>query len=168
MTCPQHATCKRSFRAAIQCRPAAARSAEDSQEQTPSGGDNPCIARYAGQAVCRPRWWDKSDRCPHPLSCAGSICRIRRTALPTPSDPAFLEAVPKRARSFHPAFKFCRNRFRRSFVRIGAWLRSEEHTSELQSLMRISYAVFCLKKKKNKRHQQSEQITPTTTNTNST
>src|SRR3546814_7144152 len=29
--------------------------------------------------------------------------------------------------------------------------RSEEHTSELQSLMSISYAVFCLKKKKNKR-----------------
>src|SRR3546814_6451109 len=29
----------------------------------------------------------------------------------------------------------------------GAALRSEEHTSELQSLMRISYAVFCLKKK---------------------
>src|SRR3546814_9215151 len=29
-----------------------------------------------------------------------------------------------------------------------AALRSEEHTSELQSLMRISYAVFCLKKKK--------------------
>src|SRR3546814_3530509 len=29
-------------------------------------------------------------------------------------------------------------------------LRSEEHTSELQSLMRISYAVFCLKKKKEK------------------
>src|SRR3546814_8234002 len=28
--------------------------------------------------------------------------------------------------------------------------RSEEHTSELQSLMRISYAVFCLKKKKNR------------------
>src|SRR3546814_13166030 len=30
--------------------------------------------------------------------------------------------------------------------------RSEEHTSELQSLMRISYAVFCLKKTKNKIH----------------
>src|SRR3546814_4061208 len=29
--------------------------------------------------------------------------------------------------------------------------RSEEHTSELQSLMRISYAVFCLKKKKKKK-----------------
>src|SRR3546814_3644212 len=33
--------------------------------------------------------------------------------------------------------------------------RSEEHTSELQSLMRISYAVFCLKKKK--KHQTSSQ-----------
>src|SRR3546814_7079663 len=31
--------------------------------------------------------------------------------------------------------------------------RSEEHTSELQSLMRISYAVFCLKKKKKYNHQ---------------
>src|SRR3546814_9830027 len=30
--------------------------------------------------------------------------------------------------------------------------RSEEHTSELQSLMRISYAVFCLKKKKNRQN----------------
>src|SRR3546814_2624806 len=36
---------------------------------------------------------------------------------------------------------------RRAFCR-----RSEEHTSELQSLMRISYAVFCLKKKKHTNH----------------
>src|SRR3546814_5401299 len=34
-----------------------------------------------------------------------------------------------------------------------SWRRSEEHTSELQSLMRISYAVFCLKKKKIRKHQ---------------
>src|SRR3546814_11395147 len=34
------------------------------------------------------------------------------------------------------------------FLGIGRGRRSEEHTSELQSLMRISYAVFCLKKKK--------------------
>src|SRR3546814_8566081 len=33
--------------------------------------------------------------------------------------------------------------------------RSEEHTSELQSLMRISYAVFCLKKKRNKQKRKS-------------
>src|SRR3546814_2407029 len=35
----------------------------------------------------------------------------------------------------------------RSLRREGIQIRSEEHTSELQSLMRISYAVFCLKKK---------------------
>src|SRR3546814_1595556 len=39
-------------------------------------------------------------------------------------------------------------------------VRSEEHTSELQSLMRISYAVFCLKKKKKK-----QQNTHTNTHT---
>src|SRR3546814_2101729 len=35
--------------------------------------------------------------------------------------------------------------------------RSEEHTSELQSLMRISYAVFCLKKKKNKNNKRTHE-----------
>src|SRR3546814_5821621 len=44
----------------------------------------------------------------------------------------------------HFAGAFGRRRLPRQFQR-----RSEEHTSELQSLMRISYAVFCLKKKKN-------------------
>src|SRR3546814_10311237 len=42
---------------------------------------------------------------------------------------------------------------------IDAATRSEEHTSELQSLMRISYAVFCLKKKKTKTR--SNMDTPT-------
>src|SRR3546814_7175317 len=49
-----------------------------------------------------------------------------------------------------------RRHLRRHFVGIDEPLdRSEEHTSELQSLMRISYAVFCLKKKisyKNHKH----------------
>src|SRR3546814_10323038 len=36
--------------------------------------------------------------------------------------------------------------------------RSEEHTSELQSLMRISYAVFCLKKKKQEEHHTTHTI----------
>src|SRR3546814_5871853 len=47
-------------------------------------------------------------------------------------------------------------------------LRSEEHTSELQSLMRISYAVFCLKKKKLRKpthtHSTIINITPNTQN----
>src|SRR3546814_2140345 len=46
------------------------------------------------------------------------------------------------------------------------YTRSEEHTSELQSLMRISYAVFCLKKKKNQEQNITQQgQTQKTTNT---
>src|SRR3546814_5236891 len=41
-----------------------------------------------------------------------------------------------------------RGRHRRQNSAVKVLRRSEEHTSELQSLMRISYAVFCLKKKK--------------------
>src|SRR3546814_5443068 len=40
-----------------------------------------------------------------------------------------------------------------AFMAVG--IRSEEHTSELQSLMRISYAVFCLKKKTNTTQKQT-------------
>src|SRR3546814_9184478 len=51
-------------------------------------------------------------------------------------------------------------------ARPGRNLRSEEHTSELQSLMRISYAVFCLKKKKNKTTKQAKpQVPPNATPT---
>src|SRR3546814_9194250 len=53
-------------------------------------------------------------------------------------------------------------RIRQAYGELAAKLgieRSEEHTSELQSLMRISYAVFCLKKKK---------ITPISTKLNAT
>src|SRR3546814_10327588 len=45
---------------------------------------------------------------------------------------------------------------------LGELRRSEEHTSELQSLMRISYAVFCLKKKKNTRTTTSQAQDSTT------
>src|SRR3546814_10487602 len=47
----------------------------------------------------------------------------------------------------------------------GCEARSEEHTSELQSLMRISYAVFCLKKKKKKHNQHKSTLHPTKTDT---
>src|SRR3546814_1994870 len=50
-------------------------------------------------------------------------------------------------RSLHP-FVGCALEWRQSCSIILLPARSEEHTSELQSLMRISYAVFCLKKKK--------------------
>src|SRR3546814_4544695 len=50
----------------------------------------------------------------------------------------------------HPGFKPIRCDW------TDAEMRSEEHTSELQSLMRISYAVFCLKKKNTTTHTQHE------------
>src|SRR3546814_2528153 len=49
-------------------------------------------------------------------------------------------------RSMRGEYSTCASDSRRCRVR--SRRRSEEHTSELQSLMRISYAVFCLKKKK--------------------
>src|SRR3546814_9713281 len=64
------------------------------------------------------------------------------------------------ARNFHEIGEhgmtmFCRNAFGMKLHAMngqaGMAERSEEHTSELQSLMRISYAVFCLKNQKNQR-----------------
>src|SRR3546814_9310767 len=43
-------------------------------------------------------------------------------------------------------------------LRCGQASRSEEHTSELQSLIRISYAVFCLKKKKTTYHMRNKHV----------
>src|SRR3546814_4281319 len=54
-------------------------------------------------------------------------------------------------------------RGRRHFAQPPDQQRSEEHTSELQSLMRISYAVFCLKKKKKTNHLTTNDNTNNTT-----
>src|SRR3546814_3094116 len=48
--------------------------------------------------------------------------------------------------------------FQDVLIDLGVRLRSEEHTSELQSLMRISYAVFCLKKKKTSNTEQHQHV----------
>src|SRR3546814_2706821 len=70
--------------------------------------------------------------------------------------PQFLKTDPARAKQYTEAFAAAqRNKagaFAGQWIEPARWrrgdrLRSEEHTSELQSLMRISYAVFCLKKK---------------------
>src|SRR3546814_1564998 len=61
--------------------------------------------------------------------------------------------------------KFAREALRQALVNLEAIaapagvMRSEEHTSELQSLMRISYAVFCLKKKNTYQQLQRQQLT---------
>src|SRR3546814_7116579 len=58
------------------------------------------------------------------------------TAMPPPKDPAMLAELTRIATEMEGTYG-------------SGTYRSEEHTSELQSLMRISYAVFCMKKKNN-------------------
>src|SRR3546814_1044552 len=67
------------------------------------------------------------------------------SARPTPAEMA---GVPHRLFGHIDGAEAC-NAARWAADARRALARSEEHTSELQSLMRISYAVFCLKKKKN-------------------
>src|SRR3546814_9158099 len=66
----------------------------------------------------------------------------------SPRDGRFIERIG----SYNPLLaKDNPERVKLDADRAKHWLRSEEHTSELQSLMRISYAVFCLKKQNDKR-----------------
>src|SRR3546814_9156099 len=68
--------------------------------------------------------------------------------------------LPGAAGHFHHAFVHAGigPELKPGLGRMTVHLRSEEHTSELQSLMRISYAVFCLKKKKTKKQTQIANI----------
>src|SRR3546814_6800407 len=84
---------------------------------------------------------------------------VSLNALPSPTAPYLLEEIHVKESSpstmacrFTPQ-QSCRSHritFLSSFEVV--FTRSEEHTSELQSLMRISYAVFCLKKKNKNTH----------------
>src|SRR3546814_2250261 len=77
---------------------------------------------------------------------------IRRPPRSTRTDTLFPYTTLFRSpRGVRPGNRLPKRRSRRS---PRPTLRSEEHTSELQSLMRISYAVFCLKKKKTKNESQ--------------
>src|SRR3546814_5536050 len=68
-------------------------------------------------------------------------------------DPPMAQFCRQRVKG--PKIKDIEGRERPPDQQASAALRSEEHTSELQSLMRISYAVFCLKKKTTKKHKQN-------------
>src|SRR3546814_1134348 len=86
-----------------------------------------------GDARGRPEGWTRCGR-------------YRLRAVPAPRRP-FRAAAPAFPAS-DPPLRHDRSR--------AAENRSEEHTSELQSLMRISYAVFCLKKKKKTKEQMTD------------
>src|SRR3546814_10608833 len=89
--------------------------------------------------------------CPtHFLSCRprqSSSVHLSRRQRNGPVRP-FVAGVSRRAS--HPRTASQRDCDEQRQLQHSAQLRSEEHTSELQSLMRISYAVFCLTKKNNR------------------
>src|SRR3546814_7042850 len=79
---------------------------------------------------------------------------LRRLRPPAPGFRGGVETAARRCTG-HPDLPRARHEPGNSQARLPA-PRSEEHTSELQSLMRISYAVFCLKKKKKNTHEQAQ------------
>src|SRR3546814_3024687 len=88
-----------------------------------------------------------SDVCSSDLADLSAHPQLRRVTVQTPTGPVELVAPPVEIRGCAfdlgavPAVDQHGAALRKEFA------RSEEHTPELQSLMRISYAVFCLKKK---------------------
>src|SRR3546814_10350283 len=100
-----------------------------------------------------------SDVCSSDLSGAETVTTDKTTQPVTRTVASSLEQIPSllvpRLRIYAALLH---SNFSQSFPNLSSCgsmrrdLRSEEHTSELQSLMRISYAVFCLKKTKQKRN----------------
>src|SRR3546814_10181203 len=94
---------------------------------------------------------DRSGRCrPSAHNCTYTLGRSSTCIIPSFSFPAFFRcylaftvSVATPTAPFCPACEM---------------IRSEEHTSELQSLMRISYAVFCLKKTTTQQHKNTYSI----------
>src|SRR3546814_1754517 len=101
---------------------------------------------------------------PH-LSAAGSPCRHRSRRTPSPDRRHPDRQSLPRQRGTPAAPRASRAVVRSAAAAVvhmapaaPAETRSEEHTSELQSLMRISYAVFCLKKKTNNRKHKTKTV----------
>src|SRR3546814_8794881 len=93
------------------------------------------------------KWWSKG--CKPTFRCIASLCKMHVLLKAAPAFTTWSTSCRSAPKEEH----YARTRAElsggagRGFVRS---LRSEEHTSELQSLMSISYAVLCLKKKQQK------------------
>src|SRR3546814_4396801 len=101
------------------------------------------VKKYAGKyarlkAIADDESLDETERL---------IARLKMAEIPRNGNPTRVRnrcEMTGRPRAYYRKFRLSRIQLR-DLANKG--LRSEEHTSELQSLMRISYAVFCLKKK---------------------
>src|SRR3546814_4493182 len=105
-------------------------------------------AREASPRTSKLKRSRRHFRLRHPTACLSFRWPLRRDG-----------AGPPRRR-----LMFFRNSMKPALSLILARTRSEEHTSELQSLMRISYAVFCLKKKNNYKKKNKNRYKNKTTN----
>src|SRR3546814_4700511 len=109
--------------------------------------------RRAVQAALHPRGGEQRLPRPDPAGPAGLRHGLQRAALLRERERAGPRPIRRRSRDGGRGARLQGDpreepqRIQGS-LRQGARARSEEHTSELKSLMRISYAVFCLKKKK--------------------
>src|SRR3546814_1998663 len=97
---------------------------------------------------------------PGAIEHVAAVWGIDPADMPGPGEPIFKQLERMEAGEIRGLINICSNpmvswpdqaRVRRILEGLDLY-RSEEHTSELQSLMRISYAVFCLKKTKEKQH----------------
>src|SRR3546814_4911370 len=132
---------------------AASNSAEYSSGD-PAGGSRSTVAMCASSRRCTAGSARSATVCADSLRCATYRSRLKRQIMS--------QAVGKPADAETPAPKNHINWPGR--IENRRTKRSEEHTSELQSLMRISYAVFCLKKK-NKQKTRNETTQRLTHNT---
>src|SRR3546814_2578704 len=94
---------------------------------------------------------------PRPTTPAPTMATRGRAEAPLESCPLESWSCIRNGICVLPALALPRSSSTGMFSAGPPFARSEEHTSELQSLMRISYAVFCLKKKNNKKTKQHEQ-----------
>src|SRR3546814_4408440 len=104
----------------------------------------------ARRAACRGRGRIQRQRLPQ-AAVGQAQGAVRRPRLPPAHRRPLRRVAPRAELSALGPQEVLRLAGRRVGTAGGGLPRSEEHTSELQSLMRISYAVFCLKKKKIKR-----------------
>src|SRR3546814_5779958 len=113
----------------------------------------PAQRPYVRTPGCGGQEWHHpaADRAARPALFRGvADRRPERRGKGAPFPLALLEAAAWQPRNLHLRSELVRpgaGRARRGFRERGRMTRSEEHTSELQSLLRISYAVFCLKNK---------------------
>src|SRR3546814_7143469 len=82
-----------------------------------------------------------------PFVCTGAAAGEARSPLPLLQDSSTLPQLSMSTITHEPKLHQASTPFKRNDDILICSSRSEEHTSELQSLLRISYAVFCLKQK---------------------